>query len=258
MIDVLMPVMFTEPDWQVPMTKYAIECLTIDPGADFNLVVVETGSNYLAQDPLALHHKHAHQYIHCPNKTAYTSDANEGLEACEAEFVIHTGNDVFVRPGWASALLEPFEKYKDCGVSCLASGDLPAPISTIGDHIIEGVYGPFMMFRRQWNPVIEYYPATNCRDMMPYSDAPKQFDPAFPDIFSDTDLILAHYGAGLRSYRNHKVRIEHLNRATYDTLHSEAEQLERFHKYKNQMATKHFKACGHLRMFHHLIDGHVV
>jgi len=261
MITVLMPILFTEPSWQVPMTKYALDCLAIYPGAGFNLVIVETGSSHLQDHKVYQGNGLPVQtkYVNIEEKSQWTADANAGLKWCDGEFVVHTGNDVFVRPGWARELLRPFEDYADCGVSCLASGDLPKPISDVGDHIIEGVYGPFMMFRRQWLPehwaLMDGNAAHGSTNTDPF---PKTFDEDFPDIFSDTDLVLAHYAAGLRSYRNHRVRIEHLNRATYNDLHSEEAQVERFHKYRQQMADKHFKTCGHLRMFHHLIDGHVV
>lgn len=258
MITVMMPILFTEPSWQVPMTKYAIECLAIEPGADFNMVIVETGSNHLQDYTVYLGNGSPVQtkYVNIKDKSQWTYDANQGLKWCDREYIVHTGNDVFVRPGWARELLRPFEKYADCGVSCLASGDLPAPISNIHDHIIEGVYGPFMMFRRE--AFYHNFPWQNFRQEEEGTSQSVAFDEDFPDIFSDTDLVLAHYAAGLRSYRNHKVRIEHFNKATYNDLHSEEQQVERFHEYRHKMAHKHLDACGHLRMYHHLIEGHVI
>tara|TARA_Y100000310_G_scaffold171492_1_gene171681 strand:+ start:3313 stop:4101 length:789 start_codon:yes stop_codon:yes gene_type:complete len=262
MITVMMPVMFTEPAWQVPMTRYSLECLTVEPGEDFNVVVVETGSDFFMPgdnfDPWSIGiNVLDYKYINMEGKTQWTTDANEGLKACDREFIVHTGNDIFVRPGWARELLRPFEDYDDCGVSCLASSDLPRPLCDLGDFTVEGIYGPFMMFRRETHN--RDFPWQNARNgELDSTGSFIEFDEEFPDIFSDTDLILAHYAAGLRSYRNHRSRVSHLNKATYDTMHSQEEQKERSMKYGQQMADKHFKACGHLRMYHHLLEGHVV
>lgn len=107
--------------------------------------------------------------------------------------------------------------------------------------ICEGVYGPHMMFRRV-NGV----------------GVPMLLDEDFPDIFSDTELVLRHYAAGMRSYRNHAIVIDHLNRATYNDQHSGEEQKARFMKYRQQMASKHYASAGHLLMYHHLVNGDVV
>ncbi len=259
MIEVIMPVLFTDPAWQVPMTKFALELLFTDPGVDaaMKITVVETGSNYLAPPDQELdgfayawapcdgHWQSLgieYEHIHFPTRRSYSQDFNDALRESTADLIVHTGNDVFVRPGWAAAMLEPFNKYADCGVSCLASSDLSAgPAGQRGDFVCEGVYGPHMMFRR----------ANGVGTQM-------LLDEDFPDIFSDTELILRHYAAGLRSYRNHAIVIDHLNRATYNDQHSGEEQRERFMKYRQQMAAKHYASAGHMLMYHHLVNGDVV
>jgi hypothetical protein len=247
---VLLPLMIKD-QFQLAMTEFAIHCLTMTD-EPFELVIVETVSAHFST--MASTDAHPVKWLGPEEKTSYTRDANIGLMACEGDFVVHTGNDVFVQAGWLEALHKPFQAISDCGVSCLASNDLPPPLNTKGDFIVEGVYGPLMMFRREWD---ERFPADNGRALTS-SDRIKQFDESFPDIFSDTDLILAHYGSGFRSYRNHEVVIHHLNKVTYNQLHTPEEQKERFQKYGQQMAEKHSSSCSHLRMFHHLIDGHVV
>jgi hypothetical protein len=251
---VLLPLMIKDK-FQLAMTEFAIHCLTMTD-EEFELVIVETGSAHFST--MASTDAHPVKWLGPEEKTSYTRDANIGLLACEGEFVVHTGNDVFVQQGWLEALHKPFETISDCGVSCLASNDLPPPLNTKGDFIVEGVYGPLMMFQREWNPITENFDELNSSWNKETGECPKFFDMAFPDIFSDTDLVLAHYAAGLRSYRNHAVVIHHLNKVTYDQLHTPEEQKERHQKYGQQMAAKHSSSCSHLRMYHHLLEGHVV
>lgn len=168
-----------------------------------------------------------------PHPHTIVEKLNLGLRQCTADYVVHTANDIFVRPGWLEALLEVFTKYPDAGVATLASSDIKGPQGTQADVIREGIYGPHMMFRRQWD-VGANVPSSN-RRVQPVDEIrvtgtlspDKQFDPRYHSLMSDTDLIMAHYAAGLVSYRNYRVVIDHLNRATMDGLYSKEDQEKR-------------------------------
>ena len=225
-VSVLLPILI-EHQWQADITHCIINLLRTTTKVPFELVIVETKSNMFKSL--------ADVYIHRPQLTNYVADANAGIEASTGAYVVQTANDIFVQPGWLEAMLEPFEKYPDCGVSTLASSDLPEPSCKKGDWIVEGVYGPHMMFKREWT-----------------------FDTDYENIFSDSDMIMRIYEAGFRSYRNHKVLIHHLNRMTYDGLYSPEEQKERHDKNMQLFIQKHGKIGGHLRMFHYFVHGQIV
>jgi hypothetical protein len=246
-VDVLMPVWITQPEWQLPMTLCAIDTMQACTTLPFRFVVVERGhalpSEYLPEGSIHI----------TESNDGVIASLNEGLAACTAEFVVHTGNDVFVRPRWLGAMLEPFTVIPDCGITTLASSDLPAPMGTVGDNTVEGVYGPHMMFRRTWR--------TSSPTTVPKANEMEggavRFDPKLRDIFGDTDLVMAHYAAGLRSYRNRRVQIAHLNKATFNHAYSQEDQQALFKAGSDYFAQK-YAAFAHLRMFHYLAGGLIV
>lgn len=216
---VMLPVLINEP-WQVPMTICAIDTLRLCTDLAFELVIVETGDRTVEIE------KRATTYIHRPFRTNPTTDCNVGLEACRGEFVVYTGNDVFVRPGWLECLWECFQ-IGDCGAATLASADLKHSPANI---IMEGVYGPFMMFPKHY-----------------------RFDAVtFPCQFADTDLIMRIYCEGMRMYRNWKTVIHHLNRQTL----SGQDNVEDFKRAHARFSEK-FLGCP-LLMYKILTEGHVI
>lgn len=186
-VSVVLPVKMKH-GWQLSMTRHAIETLRCTTDYPFQLVVVETGTEYL-KDACDL-------WVYVPEKDSLSPnyDSNLGLAAADGEFIVYTGNDVFVRPGWLEALLVCFG-IPDCGLATLASADLKhtPPAVFFGQPIItEGVYGPFMMMRKG-----------------------EEFDwRRFPSSMGDSDLIMRVYRRGQRMYRNNSVIIEHLNQQT--------------------------------------------
>jgi len=195
-ISVMMPVLI-EHEWQIPMTRCAIDTLRATTEYPFELVVVETGRQAFNNSALV------NRYVHKPERTKPTLDCNAGLEAATGDLVVYTGNDIFTRPGWLEALLSCFARA-DCGIATLASADLKATNAGVyfgQDIITEGLYGPFCMFPRTWR-----YDAEN-----------------FPCQFADSDLIMRIYEAGGRMLRNNKVIIEHLNRQTLSGADNDAD-----------------------------------
>lgn len=216
-IDVLMPVLVREPKRKVPMARFAMEAMRRCTNLPFRFVVTEyvmRGEEPMV-DRSVLLDTDIYQVLSSP--LSFVQQLNKGLELCTADYVVHTADDIFVNPGWLEAMLACF-KITDCGVATLASTDLPPPFSQKAKAIVEGIYGPHMMFRRCWERLDKALMNTEL------GGAAKRFDPRYSGIFSDSDLIMAHYAAGLRSYRNHEVLIDHLNKATYNQLFTKEEQ----------------------------------
>lgn len=224
-VSVLLPVLHAEA-WQVHMTEACLQIMRATTEVDYELVMVETRTKHFEGHPLVSKHKHY------PSGIGYVPELNAGLDLCEGEYVVIPGNDIFMRPGWLEALLEPFKKFKDCGVSTLASSDLKMQP---GEYIGEGVWGPLMCFKRGW-----------------------RFDPDFKRLFIDTDLIMRIYEAGLRSYRNFKVVVGHLNQGTHTSLFNAQESRKLMDEGLALFKRKHMAVGGHLRMFHYLTEGQII
>jgi len=258
-VSVLLPLLIKH-DWQRHMTDCCIKTMLDTTDVPFELVIIESGTGHYDPQLECPHCDDADmelttKYVHCDGHSNLVKDLNAGIEAATGDFLVHTGNDVFTRPGWLEALLEPFEKYPDCGVSCLAMSDLnQAPMQGIS----EGVYGPLMMFRNQGRLLKQDILPAGLPDLVQtvqqkgkaYSLG--RFDESYENIFSDTDLIMRHYAAGFRSYRNWKVCCHHLLRQTLDDGDAKA----RFERYRTQF-TERFKDSPHL-MYRILAEGRVV
>jgi len=163
----------------------------------YELVLVETGTKHfekLSWSSLADPDLRVDKYIHCPEKTTVVKDHNTGLRAASGDIQVFMGNDILVTEGWLEALLEPFERYPDCGLSSVATaepGAFVGPAHPIPGLIVEGSYTPIMAFRKGW-----------------------ELDEAFNGGYSDSDLLMRVYTAGLRAYRHCGVQVHHLNHLT--------------------------------------------
>ncbi len=194
-ISVILPVLHMNED-HLEMTISCIKRMRARAyGRKFQLVVIETLSKDL--NPKLQNELQIDQYIHFADRTRYTKDFNAGVDLASGDYLVHTGNDVLVNDGWLDALLEPFEKYTDCGVSSLSAVE---PKHTIGlkepmNLIVEGMYGPIMMCKKDWRLDEEYIGAA-----------------------SDNDLIMRLYTKGFRAYRNYASVVEHESAQTWKGL----------------------------------------
>lgn len=176
--------------WQERMTDCALETLRCTTERPFKIHVVETAASAAAKPVFKLHPLiDRHHFIPWGMSKGQTHDVNLGLEGVDTSHVVYSGNDVFTRPGWLERLHQTFDTHEDCGIATLASGDLKMQVQ---DVIVEGVYGPFMMFESHWRYDAKY----------------------FPQLFADTDMIMRIYRSGKRSYRNFRCVIQHLNQQT--------------------------------------------
>lgn len=223
-ISVLLPVIATEP-WQVVMTKCAIYSMAATTNIVYELVIVETISKNIDWATSLGYVR----YLHRPKRTAQVLDLNAGLDMCDGDFVVYTGNDVFMRPGWLEALLECFE-IEDCGIACLGMSELGHQPER---KITEGFSGPLMMFRQGW-----------------------RFDESFREVFIDADLCMRVYKKGLRSYRNLRVVAAHLLQQTSATLDDQAKRDQWFREGKETFVRRH--GGSPLLMYRVLEGGQVI
>jgi len=170
----------------------------------------------------------ADKHIRC-EKANVVKDTNQAIDAATGDYIVHTGNDIFMKPGWLEALLECF-KIPDCGAATLASSDLKHKPT---NSIMEGIYGPLFMFKKGW-----------------------RFDEDYENIFGDTDMIMRIYASGKRSYRNWNVVVTHLYQQTFQPMDGKQNLAERFDKFKKLFIQKHHQS--NLLIFKILVDGVVI
>ena len=232
-ISVLLPIIATEP-WQVHMTRCAINTMIDTTKINFELNVVETVSQQIAFHQMSDYYigrdyPVKFNYLHRPERTSQVLDLNAGLDMCNGDFIVYTGNDVFMRPDWLEALLECFE-FPDCGIACLGMSELGHKPE---ERITEGFSGPLMMFKREW-----------------------RFDEAFPEVFIDADLCMRVYKSGLRSYRNYRVVVQHLLSQTSAAIDDAPTRKRRFDEGRAAFIARHRDSP--LMMYRYLAEGHVI
>lgn len=182
------------------MTEFAITTLRAHADSDFELVVVEAQEEHF--NPVGwmgsdskMHC--ADKYLNFTPKIGCVRELNRGLEVATGDFVVCTGNDVIVPPHWDTELLRCFEERKDCGVASLSAfepGAIIGPPQAM-DRIVEGMYSPFMMFRRG-----------------------ERMDEAYTKIYQDSDFVMRQYERGFRAYRSCRAHVHHLLRMTSDRV----------------------------------------
>lgn len=186
-VSVVLPVLVRHP-WQLHLTEAAIKIMRCTTAIPFQIVVVETESRTPKIKSLA------DVYEQVPKRTTAIRDYNRAIDLATGEFIVHTANDILVQPGWLEALLKPFAIYPDCGASTIAireAGGLHIG-QTTEQTIVEGMYGPIMMFRKGW-----------------------RFDEDW-EFGADGDLIMRMYVHGLRAYRCLEAMAYHLHMATWN------------------------------------------
>lgn len=202
-ISVVLPVLAPTPFLQA-MTEYCIRTLECHADAPFELVVVQAEDDWMSPDqgwsPPGQRHQLAYRYLNFTPKIGGVREVNAGIDAASGNFVVTAGNDVIAPPHWDTELLRAFEERKDCGVSALSAAE---PGAYIGPPVgmpllVEGMYSPFMMFRKGW-----------------------RFDEAYVRVYQDSDLILRMYDKGLRAYRNCRAMVHHLLRMTNERVDTE-------------------------------------
>jgi hypothetical protein len=201
MLSVVLPLLLPD-QFTISLTQFCIAAMRTNADQDYELVVVETGTKHFESclnhpDPL----QRIDKYLHRPERSTYVLDWNAGAELASNEILVHMGNDVIVGDRWCHALLEPFFRYNDCGVTCTAAAEPGAfigPRQIADGYIVEGMFAPMMAFGKQW-----------------------RLDPAYEGGYSDSDLIMRIYDSGKRSYRSCSSRCFHMDRITWERAYSD-------------------------------------
>lgn len=193
-LSVVLPV-YTPLPLQRAMTEFVIKTMRANADDDYELIVAEAVGEHWrpekwAHDPLM----RVDQYSRYAERTGNMSiEVNTAFGLARADIMAQTANDIVMPKGWDTALLEPFKRFKDCGVASLAGLEPgAAPIGALMPKIVEGFYAPLMAFAKRWR-IDESYPG---------------------GWYSDNDMIMRVYREGLRAYRNHAAQIIHLNHMT--------------------------------------------
>lgn len=231
-ISVILPVLAPTPFLRA-MTEFCIKTLRAHADQPFELVVVEAvhssfDPHNLRQLNSLLSDRHTFEedskwkdpflivdkYLNFPQKIGNIKEFNQGLDVATGEFIVSTGNDVIVPPHWDTELLRVFEKNPDCGVASLSALEPGAVIGPLTQQecisqqpeigtveFVEGMYSPFMMWRKGW-----------------------RMDESYVKIYCDSDLIMRVYAKGLRVYRSCRAHVRHLVRMTSDSVNPEQHQ----------------------------------
>ena len=221
-ISVILPVLTPTPFLRA-MTEFAIKTLRAHADNPFELVVVEAEGEYFST---SFYHSHAtyedemdslmkiDKYLTLTPRQGSTKDFNAGARIATGEFIVSTGNDVIAPPHWDTELLRCFEERADCGVASLSAfepGAIVGPPHAL-DMIVEGMYSPFMAWRRGGLLSVGWL-----------------LDEAYRKIYCDSDLIMRHYEARLRAYRSCRAHVHHLVRMTSDRVDPEGHRRDLAH-----------------------------
>lgn len=174
MISVVIPTLISNEN-QLRMTRKCIALAMTKSRIPFELVIVETNTNYLSEL--------ADVYIREKEITNATKSINRGFRNCSGDKVVLLTNDVLVDNYWLECLLACFDK-KDCGLSTLATTQFN---HFKQDKIEEGIWFSIAMMNK--------------------CDA--QFDEKYVNSWDDSDLIMNVYKRGLKMYRNFNCVVQH-------------------------------------------------
>lgn len=225
-ISVVLPVLSPSPFINA-MSDFCISTLRAHADAHFDLILVEGGPPRFS--PLEVEARGGSQekawgvdkYLGFHPKIGGVKEINAGIRAAKTEFVLTAGNDVIVPPHWDTELLRCFEEREDCGIAALSAME---PGSFIGPEtkqnlIVEGMYSPFNMFRREqrfpgpWLPHLDLGEGAFSAEVVRW-----EYDEHFVRVYQDSDLIMRIYERGLRSYRTCRAHVHHLLRMTNDRI----------------------------------------
>ena len=138
--------------------------------------------------------------------------SNTGFETANGDILILSNNDITYTPGWYAGILKPFSEGYD--ISHINVSDSNG--RTTRDEITEDDY-----FGSLWAMTRKVYETIG------------GFDERFKNgTFEDKDFYVRAKRAGFRIGKNHAAYVEHIGRATMDTLYPNGEDfndnMERF------------------------------
>lgn len=218
-VSIVLPTLIRNNE-QFNTTIKCIELARKNTDIDFNLIVVETETNYLEE--------FADQYFHVAQKTISTKDINLGFQAADTEYIGLLTNDVYVDRGWLDSLLETFQKKKDCGIATLASTQFNEKCQP--GRIEEWVWCSLFLTKKEYLVKHNYFDAET-----------------FPAVWDDSDFVTKLCLDGLLPYKNFSSVVHHkIGMTEYKCPHHEARYQENGKKYNEK-----YKDCKH-RIYEHL------
>lgn len=199
---------------QLNTTLKCIDLAKSKTNLDFELIIVETETDYLSE--------YADLYIQIPFKSISTLDINRGFRASGCGFTGLLTNDVYVSDGWLEALIETFDKKKDCGISTLASTQFNEKLQP--GKIEEWVWCSVFLTRTEYLRRHNYFDAEN-----------------FPSVWDDSDFVTKLCLDGLKPYKNFGCLVHHkVGMTEYKNPQHEALYILNGHKYNEK-----YKNCKH-------------
>ena len=179
-ISVVFPVLIRDTK-QLSMTMKCLELAKKNTALPFELIIVETASQYLVDE--------GDIYVYEKEITTPEKSHNRGFRMANSSFIGLLTNDVFVSEGWLECLVDCFNSRKDCGAATLASTQFG---HTKENKIEEGNWWSVALLRREIFESVGYY------------------DERFVNCWCDTDLLVRMYKQGWKMYRNFNCVVDHL------------------------------------------------
>lgn len=219
-ISVVTPILVNSAE-KVPVVHKYLSIAKSRTRIPFTFIIVETESDLFKQ--------YADIHIYELERSDCNISLNRGFSCCRSDYVVMLTDDVLVPENWIELLLEPFDKFDDCGASTLATDQF---FHVKQDKIEEGVWFSVGMVRRE--------------------DA--WFDEKYRSSWGDTDLVMRIYERGQKMYRNFGGIAKHL---VGNTEYKKSDHNDNFYKNKMYFSKKWYNAnCQ--RMFNILMEGPVL
>ena len=162
-------------------------------------------------------------------KTTSGKSINRAFRCASGTFVALLTNDVIVDDNWLEHLIEPFEKFEDCGISTLACDQLKHEKK---DEIAEGIWFGLAL--------------------LPKEEA--WFDELYENSWDDSDLIMRVYLKGRKMYRNYKSVVHH---KPGQTLYADPTHQEKYLRSRDYFIKKHIQ-FKETRAFQILVGGIII
>jgi GT2 family glycosyltransferase len=113
-------------------TKMALESIRAHTAGDYEIVIVDNGSN--SETVEWLRAQSGIRVIYNATNRGYAGGNNQAIAACSGEYVVLLNNDVIVTDGWLESLLAAFDRIPGLGVSAPLSNNVAGHQKTVDSH----------------------------------------------------------------------------------------------------------------------------
>ena len=212
-IGVVVPVLI-RTDKHLAMTMKCLELARRNTKLPFQLIIVESGSQYLTDEA----------DIHIFERIATTPEIGHNLGfmvASRNDYVVLLTNDTYMTEGWLESLLECFQ-IPDCGLSTLGTERFG---HVKKEFIDEGNWFDVAMIKSEVFKRCGYY------------------DERYNGSWPDTDLLLRAYKEGWKMYRNFNCIVTAPQGEAHATVYMNPKHQENYLMGQKLFYEKH-KDCG--------------